>query len=129
MNYLPISIQLHQKTRVLEIEFTNNKRFELPCEYLRVFSPSAAVQGHSPEQAVLQTGKETVNIVAIKPVGQYAVQLVFEDKHSSGLYTWDLLYSLGQNRLQNWQDYLQRLHQADHQRIVQATDKLLETSI
>ena len=129
MNYLPTSIQLHQKTRVLEIEFTNNKRFELPCEYLRVFSPSATVQGHSPEQAVLQTGKETVNIVAIKPVGQYAVKLVFDDKHSSGLYTWDLLYSLGQNRLQNWQDYLQRLHQAGHQRIVQATDKLLETSI
>ncbi len=128
MNYLPTSIQLHQKTRVLEITFTNNERFELPCEYLRVFSPSAAVQGHSPEQAVLQMGKETVNIIAIKPVGQYAVKLVFDDKHSSGLYTWDLLHSLGQNRLQNWQDYLQRLYQAGHQRIAQPTDKLLETS-
>ena len=96
---------------------------------MRVFSPSAEVQGHAPDQAKLQTDKETVNIIAINPVGQYAVKLVFDDKHSSGLYTWDLLYSLGKNCQQNWQDYLQRLQQAGHQRIAQATDKLLEKSL
>jgi len=129
MNQHPITIELRQKTRVLEIKFTTGESFALPCEYLRVFSPSAEVQGHGPDQAKLQTDKETVNIIAINPVGQYAVKLVFDDKHSSGLYTWDLLYSLGKNCQQNWQDYLQRLQQAGHQRIAQATDKLLEKSL
>ena len=126
MKASPSNIQLHQKTRVLAVEFSTGECFKLPCEYLRVFSPSAEVQGHSPEQAMLQVGKEKVNIIAIEPIGQYAVKLVFDDRHNSGLYTWDLLYSLGQNRLQNWQDYLQKLRQSGHQRMAQSTDILLK---
>lgn len=126
MKKSPSNIQLHQKSRVLEIDFSSGENFQLPCEYLRVFSPSAAVQGHGPGQEVLQLSKEQVNIVAIQPIGQYAVKLVFDDKHSSGLYTWDLLFSLGQNRFENWQDYLNRLEKAGHQRNAQASDALLE---
>ncbi len=126
MQIIPTNIQLHQKTRVLEIDFSSGESFKLPCEYLRVFSPSAEVQGHGPGQEVLQVGKESINIVAIEPIGQYAVRLVFNDEHSSGLYTWELLHSLGSNRLDNWQSYLDRLNQAGHQRTAQTTDALLE---
>ena len=126
MQITPTNIQLHQKTRVLEIDFSSGESFKLPCEYLRVFSPSAEVQGHGPGQEVLQLGKEQVNIVAIEPIGQYAVRLVFDDEHSSGLYDWKLLHSLGINRLENWQDYLLRLEKSDHQRIPQHTDALLQ---
>ena len=112
----PAEIRLHQKSRVLEIRFDDGAHFDLPCEYLRVYSPSAEVRGHGPGQEVLQVGKEDVNIVAIEPVGRYAVKLVFDDGHQSGLYSWDLLYRLGKNREALWTDYLRRLHEAGDQR-------------
>jgi len=126
MQTIPTNIQLHQKTRVLEIDFSTGENFKLPCEYLRVFSPSAEVQGHGPGQEVLQLGKEQVNIIAIEPIGQYAVRLVFDDEHSTGLYDWKLLYSLGQQRIDNWQNYLTRLAEAGQQRQAQPHDALLE---
>ncbi|MGH1540362.1 MAG: gamma-butyrobetaine hydroxylase-like domain-containing protein [Arenicella sp.] len=125
MSKIPTDIQLHQKSKVLEITFDNAERFELPCEYLRVFSPSAEVRGHGPGQEVLQLDKENVNIIAIEPVGQYAVRLIFDDAHDSGLYSWNLLYELGQNRVENWQDYVERLSKAGHKRDKQANDHLL----
>jgi len=112
----PSEIRLHQQSRVLEIAFDNGARFELPCELLRVYSPSAEVRGHGPGQEVLVVGKERVNITAIEPVGTYAVKLVFDDGHDSGLYSWDLLYRLGERRAELWNDYLQRLAQAGHAR-------------
>ncbi len=120
----PTEIKLHQKSRVLEVSF-EEETFMLPCEYLRVHSPSAEVQGHGPGQEVLQKGKETVNIVAIEPVGHYAVRLIFDDSHNSGLYNWSLLYELGINRQSNWQAYLKRLEQAQHLRISQDNDKYM----
>jgi DUF971 family protein len=96
--------------------FDDGARFSLPCEYLRVFSPSAEVRGHGPGQEVLQLGKEQVNIRAIEPVGMYAVKLVFDDGHDSGLYSWEYLYELGEEQDEKWQDYLQRLSDAGHQR-------------
>lgn len=112
----PSEIRLHQKSRLLEIAFDDGARFELPCELLRVYSPSAEVRGHGPGQEVLQVGKEAVNIRAIEPVGTYAVKLVFDDGHDSGLYSWDLLYRLGAQREELWDDYLQRLAQAGQAR-------------
>ena len=112
----PSETRLHQKSRVLAIAFDDGARFELPCELLRVYSPSAEVRGHGPGQEVLQVGKEDVNIKAIEPVGTYAVKLVFDDGHDSGLYSWDLLYRLGARREELWDDYLQRLRQAGHER-------------
>ena len=112
----PNSINLHQKSRVLEIEFDDGSNFQLPCEYLRVYSPSAEVTGHGPGQEVLQLGKENVNITAIEPQGNYAIKLVFDDKHDTGLYTWDYLYELGSDYDNKWQDYLERVKQAGHER-------------
>jgi DUF971 family protein len=112
MNAYPTDIRLHQVSKVLEIQFDDGKHFELPCEYLRVFSPSAEVRGHGPGQEVLQYGKEEVNIKAIEPVGNYAVKLIFDDGHDSGLYAWEYLYELGSDYARNWQDYLQRLRDA-----------------
>lgn len=112
----PSDIRLHQKSRVLAITFDDGARFELPCELLRVYSPSAEVRGHGPGQEVLQVGKEHVNIKAIEPVGTYAIKLVFDDGHDSGLYSWDLLYRLGAQQDELWADYLQRLAHAGHVR-------------
>ncbi len=112
----PTSINLHQKSRVLELEFDDGRNFQLPCEYLRVYSPSAEVTGHGPGQEVLQLGKEDVNITAIEPQGNYAIKLVFDDKHDTGLYTWEYLYELGSDYDNKWQDYLNRLKQAGHER-------------
>lgn len=109
---VPLEIRLHQQSRLLEVVFNDGARWQFPCEYLRVFSPSAEVRGHSPEQAVLQTGKCNVNIAAIEPVGHYAVKLIFDDGHDSGLFTWAYLHELGRNFDGNWQDYLQRLQLA-----------------
>lgn len=106
---IPSEIRLHQQSRVLELQFDDGAQFSLPCEYLRVYSPSASVRGHGPGQEVLQTGKREVNIVTIEPVGHYAVKLVFSDGHDSGLYSWDYLYQLGQEHEQRWADYLARL--------------------
>lgn len=105
----PTDIRLHQLSRLLEVHFDDGATFRLPCEYLRVYSPSAEVRGHGPGQEVLQTGKEQVNIVGIAPVGQYAVKLSFSDGHDTGLYSWDYLYELGENHQRLWQQYLDRL--------------------
>jgi len=112
----PTEIRLRKADRVLEIAFDDGARFELPCEYLRVYSPSAEVRGHSPGQETLQLGKEQVNIDAIEPVGQYAVTLHFDDGHNTGIYNWELLYALGENRAANWQHYLDQLAAAGHPR-------------
>ena len=118
MTIHPTEIKLHQASRLLEVAFEDGARFELPCEYLRVFSPSAEVRGHGPGSGVLVTGKEDVNITAIEPVGNYAVRLVFDDGHSTGLYSWNVLHELGANRESNWRDYLRRLAEAGHPRQV-----------
>lgn len=115
----PTEIDLHQQSRVLEITFDDGAHFELPCEYLRVYSPSAEVQGHGPGEEVLQIGKEDVNIAAIEPVGNYAIKLVFDDGHDTGLYSWDYLHALGQNQEQKWTEYLRRLEEAGHTRRLQ----------
>ena len=101
---------------MLEIRFDNGNNFQLGCEFLRVYSPSAEVQGHGPGQQVLQYGKERVNIWAIEPVGNYAVVLKFDDGHDTGIYSWDLLYELGINQEKYWQSYLDRLKEAGYQR-------------
>ncbi len=121
----PTDIKLHQRSRLLEITFDNDRHFELPCEYLRVYSPSAEVRGHGPGQEVLQLGKEQVNITAIEPVGTYAVILRFDDGHDTGIYSWDTLYELGEHRAQYWRDYLQRLTEAGHQRQDQPYDGMM----
>ena len=108
----PTAITLHQQSRVLEIAFSDGAQFRLPFELLRVYSPSAEVQGHGPGQETLQTGKRDVDIVAIEPVGNYAVQPTFSDGHSSGLYAWDYLYELGARQDALWQDYQARLEAA-----------------
>ncbi len=112
----PTEINLHQKTHVLEIAFDDGSRFNLPCEYLRVYSPSAEVRGHGPGQEVLQVGKENVNITAIEPVGHYAVQIHFDDGHNTGIYSWDTLYDLGVHYKEYWNTYLARLEAAGHKR-------------
>lgn len=116
MSIHPTEIKLHQTSRVLEVAFEDGARFQLPCEYLRVFSPSAEVRGHGPGTETLVTGKEKVNITAIEPVGHYAVKLVFDDGHATGLYSWNILYDLGVNQESHWQDYLRRLAEAGHER-------------
>jgi len=108
----PTELKLHQKSRLLEVSFDNGQRYTLPFELLRVYSPSAAVRGHMPSQAVLQTGKRNVEITDVQPVGNYAVRLVFSDGHDSGLYSWDILYRLGEQQETLWQQYLERLEQA-----------------
>ena len=112
----PTDIKLHQKSKVLEISFDDGKSFQLPCEYLRVYSPSAEVRGHGPGQEVLQVGKEDVNITNIEPVGNYAVKLEFDDGHNTGLYSWDTLYQLGAGYEALWQEYLANLAKAGHKR-------------
>jgi DUF971 family protein/molybdopterin converting factor small subunit len=104
----PTSINLHQKSRILKVEFSDGASFELPCEYLRVFSP--AREERSRELPV--TGKEQVNIEQIEPQGQYAVRLVFDDGHDTGIYSWETLHELGSNLKTNWQEYLERLQQS-----------------
>ena len=113
---IPTELNLHRQSRVLEVTFDDGAHFNLPCEYLRVFSPSAEVQGHGPGQGVLQVGKEDVNIERIEPVGNYAVCLYFDDGHHTGLYTWETLYRLGSHHEQNWQQYLADLKAAGHTR-------------
>ena len=109
---LPTEIKLHQKSRLLEISFTNGKTFKLPCEFLRVYSPSAEVRGHGPGQETLQTGKQDVSIEKIEPVGTYAVQLYFSDSHNTGIYSWDILYDYGVRQNEMWETYLKRLREA-----------------
>jgi DUF971 family protein len=113
---LPTDIQLHQQSRVLEIAYDDGARFHLPAEYLRVYSPSAEVRGHSPDEAVLQVGKEQVNIRDLQPIGRYALKIFFDDGHKSGLYDWSYLYKLGRGWQPLWLDYLSRLRDAGRER-------------
>ncbi len=108
----PTEIKLHQKSRVLEIAFADGRAFNLPCEFLRVYSPSAEVRGHGPGQEVLQAGKKNVAITRIEPVGSYAVQLTFSDGHDTGIYSWELLYDYGSRQEEMWRHYLRRLEEA-----------------
>jgi len=108
----PTEIVLHQKSRVLEIAFSDGKRFRLACEFLRVYSPSAEVRGHGPGQEVLQVGKKDVEITELEPVGAYAVRPKFSDGHDTGIYSWDYFYTLGVNQDEMWRRYLERIDEA-----------------
>ncbi len=105
----PSAIELHKKSRQLELRYPNGEQFVLDAELLRVYSPSAEVRGHHPSQAVLQHGKQNVGIQNISAVGNYAIQISFDDGHSSGIYSWDYLHQLGRDKAQLWEDYLQAL--------------------
>jgi DUF971 family protein len=113
---VPTEIRLRRASRVLVVGFDDGQSFEYPFEYLRVYSPSAEVRGHGPGDERLQTGKENVQVTAVEPVGHYAVRLVFDDGHDSGLYTWAYLRELGEERAAKWQGYLDRLEAAEYAR-------------
>jgi DUF971 family protein len=106
---VPTGITLHQKSRLLEIAFSDGRSFKLSYEFLRVHSPSAEVRGHGPGQEVLQVGKRQVDIKTLDPVGSYAVQPLFSDGHGTGIYSWSYLYELGQNQERMWKEYLAKL--------------------
>jgi DUF971 family protein len=106
---IPTGITLHQKSRILEIAFSDGRTFRLPYEFLRVYSPSAEVRGHGPGQEVLQVGKRNVEIRGLEPVGSYAVQPQFSDGHNTGIYSWDYLYELGETQDRLWSQYLEKL--------------------
>ena len=112
----PQDLTVHSKSRVLEISFSDGQTFRIPFELMRVYSPSAEVQGHGPGQGVLQIGKEDVGIENVIQVGNYAVQLFFDDNHSTGIYAWDTLYDLGKNQERYWQEYLDKLAKVGHKR-------------
>ena len=114
--HTPTDIRLHRGSKTLELHYDDGQIFSLSAEYLRVYSPSAEVRGHGPGQAVLQVGKTAVGITRIEPVGHYALRIHFDDGHNTGLYSWDLLYDLGENQSQYWQDYLDSLAEAGYQR-------------
>jgi len=116
INCSPTDIKLHQKSHFLEVSFDNGETFKLPCEYLRVYTPSAEALGHAPGQETLQLGKETVNISSIKPIGNYGIEPTFTDGHNSGIYSWDMLYKLGSEYQTLWANYLQALEKAGHTR-------------
>ena len=113
---VPTLIELHQKSHVLEIGFSDGKTFSLPYEFLRVYSPSAEVRGHGPGQETLQIGKKEVDIKAAEPVGTYAMVLIFSDGHETGIYTWEYLHNMGINQETMWQEYLQRMTDAGAKR-------------
>jgi DUF971 family protein len=106
---IPTGIVVHSKTRALELQYGNDQTYRIPFELLRVYSPSAEVQGHGPGQETLQTGKRDVLINAVEPVGHYALQLVFSDGHNTGLYSWDILHDLAVRQDELWEDYLAKL--------------------
>ncbi|MEJ2603883.1 MAG: DUF971 domain-containing protein [Gammaproteobacteria bacterium] len=116
MEKAPTEIRLRRGSRVLTVGFDDGASFDLPFEYLRVYSPSAEVIGHGPGQETLQIGKEDVVVTTIEPVGQYAVRLVFDDGHDTGLYRWGYLRQLGEEQEQRWRDYLDRLEAAGYPR-------------
>ena len=115
-NHTPTDIKLHQLSRIVEISFDNGETFKLPCEYLRVYTPSAEALGHAPGQEILQTGKEMINISEIKPVGNYGIAPTFTDGHNSGIYSWDMLYKLGSEYQTLWANYLEELKNAGQSR-------------
>ncbi len=108
----PTALTIHSQSRILEIAFSDGAQFKIPFELMRIYSPSAEVQGHGPGQEILQTGKREVNMVELEPIGNYAVKPVFSDGHESGLFTWDYLYHLGADQTQLWADYERRLQAA-----------------
>ncbi len=112
----PTEIKLHQVSNLLEISFDDGKVFTLPCEYMRVYTPSAEAVGHAPGQEILQVGKEDVTFVDLKPIGNYAIAPVFSDGHNTGIFTWDLLYKLGAEYQALWAEYLAKLEAAGYQR-------------
>ena len=112
----PTEIRLRRQSRRLELTYDDGASFSLPAEYLRVHSPSAEVRGHGPGQEVLQVGKENIGMRTIEPIGQYAIKIVFDDGHDTGLYSWDYLYELGAHQEERWQRYLDRLAAAGHPR-------------
>ncbi|KRO78047.1 MAG: hypothetical protein ABS06_02885 [Methylophilales bacterium BACL14 MAG-120910-bin43] len=114
----PTEIKLHQESNLLEIFFDNKTECMLSAEFLRVHSPSAEVQGHSPSQAVLQIGKENIGIKNIEPVGNYAIKITFTDTHNTGIYSWSYLYHLAENYDQMWLEYIGKLDAAGHKRTV-----------
>jgi DUF971 family protein len=107
---IPTGLTVHNKSRVLDVEFDDGKAFSIPFELLRVYSPSAEVMGHGPGQEVLQVGKREVGIAGVEPVGNYAVQPTFSDGHNTGIFTWDYLYKLGSQQDSLWATYMDRLH-------------------
>ncbi|MET0335138.1 MAG: DUF971 domain-containing protein [Rhizobacter sp.] len=108
----PTNITVHQQSRVLEVGFADGQQFRIPFELMRVYSPSAEVKGHGPGQETLQTGKRGVELVALEPVGNYAVQPTFSDGHNTGIFTWEYLHFLGSQEARLWSDYEERLRQA-----------------
>ncbi len=112
MQPTPTEIKVRRQSRLLEVSFDDGSRFELPFEFLRVHSPSAEVKGHGPGQETLVVGKQDVGLRGIEPVGQYAVRLIFDDGHDSGLYSWTYLYEVGRNREALWRRYLERVAEA-----------------
>jgi DUF971 family protein len=118
---VPTEITLHKKSRLLELKFEDGSQYQLPAEYLRVYSPSAEVRGHGPGQETLQTGKRNVELTELEAVGNYAVQPTFSDGHNTGIYSWDLLYDLGVNQESLWADYLARLEKAGASRDIDST--------
>jgi DUF971 family protein len=109
---LPTDIKVHQQSRIFEIAFADGSHFRIPFELMRVYSPSAEVQGHGPGQEVLQTGKRLVGITAVEPIGNYGIKPVFSDGHETGIFSWDYLYQLGSQQQELWQRYEARLAQA-----------------
>ena len=120
MSVRPTEIKLHQQSRMLEITFSDEVCYQLPYEFLRVYSPSAEVIGHGHGQETLQVGKKNVAVHEVSPIGTYAMKIEFDDGHDSGLYTWEYLYDLGKNQAALWQDYLDRLAAAGASREPQA---------
>jgi DUF971 family protein len=112
----PLEIKLRSKSKRLDVRFSDGLEAELSAEYLRVYSPSAEVKGHAAGEGLLVSGKRDVGISSIEPVGRYAVRIVFDDGHATGLYTWPILYELSRNQERNWQRYLERLTQAGQSR-------------
>lgn len=119
------SIHLKRGDKILQLHYQNGEAFDLPFEYLRVYSPSAEVKGHGKGQEVLQFGKQFVGVDKIESVGNYAIQLFFDDGHDSGIYSWDYLYELATNQQERWQHYLQRLDAAQKKRQPEASAQVL----
>ncbi|MGY8843931.1 MAG: gamma-butyrobetaine hydroxylase-like domain-containing protein [Gammaproteobacteria bacterium] len=120
--HYPTNIDLRKKSRRLIVTFDTEEIFDFSAEFLRVYSPSADVKGHSPGQAVLQVGKEDATIEDVEPIGNYAVRLVFGDGHDTGLYTWDYLYEMGVQKKEYWGNYIEALQLAGHVRVSKNED-------
>lgn len=120
---IPQSLVVHNQSRVLEVVFSDGKQFSIPFELMRIYSPSAEVRGHGPGQETLQTGMRNVDLAALEPVGNYAVQPTFSDGHSTGIFSWQYLYYLGSQQQQLWTDYQRRLEEAGVDRDAPMKDK------